>query len=214
MPKRPPYSLKSVMSNLHLLTGVPSFARWPLNLHFFRQEAFKSWEAWIKSSNAPARPGLDIRTDFGTPAESTEPVEPTGPAEPAEGAAPVASGIHALPLDYAPIKEYVEKVNDVVAFEQEGECIHCHEELEPAKGIYAMCPNQGCVAMGHLDCWSRHALPAGAAEDVIPDRCNCPSCGGNVRWGDMMKELSLRLRGGKEVEKLLKKKKRRTKKTA
>lgn len=195
MPRRPPKSLKSVISNLHLLTGVPSFARWPLNLHFFAQEAYKTWEAWTKTSATPVRPGLEIVSDFG-------------PSPVAEGSQPEAWGIHALALDYKPMTEYVEKADDVVVFGAEGQCVHCHEELESGKGIHPMCPNQGCVAMGHLDCWSAHALAAGDGENLIPDRCTCPSCGGAVRWGDMIKELSLRLRGGTEVEKLLKKAKK------
>lgn len=107
------------------------------------------------------------------------------------------------------------KAHTKVSFEQEGKCIHCHEDLEPGKGLYPMCSNDGCEAMGHLDCWSRSALSAEkGSEHVIPDACHCPSCGGDMRWGDMMKELSLRVRGSKEVEQLLKTKKRRTKHTA
>lgn len=49
-PRRPPPSLKSVVSNLHLLTGVPSFARWLLNVHFFAREAHAAWESWIDST--------------------------------------------------------------------------------------------------------------------------------------------------------------------
>lgn len=176
---------------------MPSFARWPLNLHFFAKEAHAAWDRWLKSTDKSHREGLNILTDFG-------PVEdPNAPR-----------GIDALPLDYSPLKDYVEKAQNVVTFEREGACVHCDEELESAKGLHPMCPNEGCEAMGHLDCWSQHAL-AGANEGiVIPDACTCPSCGGDIRWGDMIKELSLRIRGPKEVEKLLKKKRRSKKAVA
>ncbi|CRK28749.1 hypothetical protein BN1708_004732, partial [Verticillium longisporum] len=36
-PKRPRPGITSIMSNLHLLLRVPSFERWPLKLHFFRE---------------------------------------------------------------------------------------------------------------------------------------------------------------------------------
>ena len=199
MPRRPLHSLKSVVSNLHLLTGVPSFARWPLNLHFFAKEAHTAWEAWLKSLGESHRRGLKILTDF-VPTEAEE-----GLQDP--------KGIHALSVDYSPLKPYVEKAQNVVAFEREGKCVHCKEELESAKGLQPMCPNEGCEAMGHIDCWSHHALSKTDKGVLVPDLCTCPSCGGEVRWGDMMKELSLRIRGPKEVEKLLKKK-RRTKKDA
>lgn len=48
-------------------------------------------------------------------------------------------------------------------------------------------------------------------EVVVPIQGRCPQCGGHIQWVDMMKELSLRERGAKEVEALLKVKKRRTK---
>ncbi|KAH7318270.1 hypothetical protein B0I35DRAFT_431665 [Stachybotrys elegans] len=200
-PRRPPLSLRSVVSNIHLLTGVPSFARWPLKVHFFAKEAHAAWESWTRTAEAPTRKNLDIITDFG----------PSGP----EGAAPSGAlwGAGALPSNYTPIKEYVEKAQGVVTFEQEGQCVHCHGDLESGKGLHPMCPNSECVAMGHLDCWSKYALAKNEEGQVLPDLCQCPSCGGDIRWGDMMKELSLRIRGAKDVQTLLKKGRRSKKET-
>ncbi|KAK7407962.1 Slx4p interacting protein [Neonectria punicea] len=199
-PKRPLHSLKSVVANLHLLTGVPSFSRWPLNLHFLAKEAHRAWETCLKSVGSSPKPCMKILTDFA-------------PAPESQDSPPPPRGIHALPLDYSPIKSYVEKAHNVVSFEQEGNCVHCHEELESAKGLHPMCPNDGCEAMGHLDCWGKHALEGEDEGTLIPELCTCPSCGGEVRWAEMIKELSLRVRAPKDVEKLLKKK-QRTKKTA
>lgn len=193
MPRRPPHSLQSIVSNLHLLTGVPSFARWPLSLHFLAREAHAAWERRLAESGKPARPGLRVLTDY-------EPPVPAG----ADSAAAARRGIYALPLDYQPMEAYVGKANEAVAFEREGACLHCGEALESGRGLHAMCPNDGCVAMGHLDCWSKHALAADA-DEVVPDVCTCPACGGEVRWGDMAKELSLRVRGAGEVVRLLRK---------
>ncbi|KAK5993780.1 Structure-specific endonuclease subunit SLX1 [Cladobotryum mycophilum] len=197
MPKRPTTSLKSTMSNIHLLIGVPSFVRWPLNLHFFAKEALTAWKSWMESSGSLDRAGLKIFTDFKPPAA-------------AEGSEETPWGIHALPLDYSSIQDYVEKAHNVVSFEREGKCVHCKEELTSGEGLHPMCPNGGCEAMGHLDCWSRHALASEDDTVMIPNDCTCPSCGGKIRWGDMMRELSLRVRGGSEVDKLLKKKKKKS----
>lgn len=181
------------MSNLHLLTVVPSFARWPLNLHFLAREAYAAWQKWTESS---WRPSLTIATDFDANEDED-----------------VARGIHALPLDYQPIKDYVQKAHDIVSFEREGDCLHCGKELESGRGLHAMCPNAECTAMGHLDCWSRHGLEGDGGDNVVPDVFQCPSCTGDIRWGDMVKELSLRVRGAKEVDRLLKKRKRMPKTT-
>ncbi|PFH63100.1 hypothetical protein XA68_18237 [Ophiocordyceps unilateralis] len=133
----------------------------------------------------------------------------------AEDAAPdETTGVHALPLDYKPMKDYVQKARDVVAFEREGACVHCGEALESGHGLHALCPLEGCTAMGHLDCWSRHGLAGDGDGNLIPDLCTCVACGGEVRWSDMVRELSLRIRGEKEVTQLLRKRKERKKKTA
>ena len=197
MPKRPFYSLKSVMANIHLLVGVPSFERWPLNVHFFAREARAAWDEWLVSNNKSVREGLEIMEDFGPPN-----AEPAGSSKP-------NWGIHALPLDYAPMKDYVEKASNIVSFEREGNCVHCHQALESGKGLYPMCTNDGCESIGHLACWSKHAQGASENRNIIPLNCKCPSCGGQIRWGDMMKELTLRVRGEKDVEKLLKKRRGR-----
>ncbi|KAF4494833.1 Structure-specific endonuclease subunit SLX1 [Fusarium agapanthi] len=162
-------------------------------------EPKKAWDNWLKVKETTPREGIKITEDYEPDEGSngTKSVEPWG--------------IHALPLDYAPIKPYVEKAHNVVKFEREGNCVHCHEALESGKGFQPMCPHDGCEAMGHLDCWSKHALKGEPKEMLLPLSCTCPSCGGKINWSDMMKELTLRVRGPKEVAKLLKKK-RRTKK--
>lgn len=191
MPRRPVHSMSSVMANIHLLTGVPSFARWPLNVHFLAKEAYAAWQNRLKTTLEPIRQDLRVLTDFAEPAH--------GVLENAQ-----ARGIHALPLDYMPMAKYVGKAHAIVEFEQEGNCVHCSEGLESGKGLHALCPNDACKAMGHLDCWSQHALLNDCSGHVIPHQCSCPSCGGNIRWGDMMKELSLRVRGGAGLKKVLK----------
>lgn len=195
MPRRPPLSMRAIMSNIHLLTGVPSFSRWPLQLHFFAKEAHTSWISWISSVEHPNRPGLKVLTDFAS-ASTTE---------------PAAHGIHALPLDYKPMQQYVAKTHNVVSFERQGDCVHCRETLLPNEGLYAMCPNISCEAMGHLTCWSEHALASdgNATGELLPRACKCPSCGGEIQWADMMKELTLRTRDQDAVAKLVKEKKKK-----
>ncbi|KAJ0159042.1 Structure-specific endonuclease subunit SLX1 [Colletotrichum tanaceti] len=198
-PRRPRINLPSILSNLQLLLSVPSFRRWPLTLHFFAKDVYKAWLSSSASSTEPLPNTLGVVTDFGP--------DPT--ASSSDGA---AWGIHALPLDYAPIKAYVEKGQSITAFEREGNCVVCKDALPHAQGLLAICPNEACEGVGHLSCWSRHMLHnEGDQQAVVPIQGRCPQCAGHVRWVDMMKELTLRERGAKVVETLLKKKKRRTK---
>ncbi|WYZ38239.1 hypothetical protein EsH8_III_000153 [Colletotrichum jinshuiense] len=197
-PRRPRASLASTLSNLQLLLSVPSFRRWPLRLHFFARDVYKAWQSQPATSAEPLCQPLDIVTDFGA--------DPAAPSDDAPW------GIHTLPLDYTPMKEYVEKGQSIMAFEREGSCVICKEALPHGQGLHAVCPNEGCEGVGHLSCWSRHMLHhEGEQQAIIPVQGRCPQCGGDVRWVDVMKELTLRERGSKEIETLLKKKKRRTK---
>ncbi|KAI0426531.1 hypothetical protein F5Y09DRAFT_318558 [Xylaria sp. FL1042] len=198
-PKRPRRSVTSIISNVHLLLRVPSFARWPLKLHFFVPEFHEAWTKYCDDASEPLRKTIPVYADFA-PAAADE-------SESAEVESPW--GIHALPLDYAPMKSYVEKTRSLYSFEREGDCVICGEHLAPGEGLYVTCSNSQCEGTGHLSCWSRHLLGNNPGEDIIPISGRCPKCDGEVIWGDMMKEMSLRLRGQKEVEKLLRKPRKR-----
>lgn len=216
-PKRPPASMHSILANLHLLLRVPSFACWPLRFHIFVPEVHAAWKKWLQTS-ASQQLGDDVRevevvTDFPPAPESIYGGMTMGDHEDDIEMAGPLWGIHALPLDYTPMRDYVDKAKDIFAFEREGDCSVCHTELPANKGLYAVCPNTECEAVGHLRCWSSHLLKEEHNTDdtLVPVRGHCPDCGGPVVWGDMMKELTLRMRGPKEVEKLVKAKRRQEK---
>jgi structure-specific endonuclease subunit SLX1 len=113
-------------------------------------------------------------------------------------------GIAALDVDYANHKSHVEKAREVMQFEREGRCAVCRNELEHDAGIYTVCPNAGCESVSHLTCLSRHFLESDESASLIPIAGKCPGCHAELRWVDVVKELTLRMRGQKEVEKLLK----------
>jgi structure-specific endonuclease subunit SLX1 len=199
----------SILSNLHLLLRVPSFVRWPLKLHFFVPDVHSAWEGWCATASEPIRPGLVVATEFG----------PNGNAAGEGGIAGRGSnmvdeggrghaqpwGIQALALDYEPIRDYVTKGRAVFGSEREGGCVVCGDQMAAGEGLYVLCPNAGCEGVGHLSCWSRHVLPRHDSENILPVEGRCPKCGGEVEWGDMMKELTLRVRGKKVADKLLRK---------
>ncbi|KLU85013.1 hypothetical protein MAPG_04047 [Magnaporthiopsis poae ATCC 64411] len=218
MPKRPRASLASIISNVHLLLRVPSFARWPLRLHFFARDAYKEWNKCLASSSAAPRENLEVVTDFEPTPEAGATRKKTmksgdAVASSAEGDVMIANprGIHALPLDYTPLENYVAKGRSVFEFEREGNCVVCNEPQEAGKGLLAICTNEGCEGVGHVSCWSRHILGAQGDAEILPVQGSCPRCRGDVKWCDMMKELTLRTRAPKEVDKLLKSRRRKAK---
>ncbi|KAL8404214.1 hypothetical protein RB594_009175 [Gaeumannomyces avenae] len=223
IPRRPVPCLASIISNVDILLRVPSFARWPLKLHCFAPEVYRAWSKnLVSSSAAPGEGNLEVVTDFGpTPGSGNTtaataaktPIsedDVTGSGEEEEA---IASpwGIHALPLDYSSLKDYVAKGRSVFEFEREGNCVVCKEPQEPGKGLLAICTNEGCEGVGHISCWSRHILGTQDDAEVLPVQGSCPRCQGPVKWCDMMKELTLRTRAPADVDKLLKVKRQKVK---
>lgn len=174
-------------------------------MHFFAPEVYEAWNKWCDTANEPLRDTIRVVTDFEPSRSGLTVMEGSD----AEKMPEKPWGIHALPLDYAPMKDYVTKTRSIHDFEREGNCVICGEHLEPGKGLYATCSNTGCEGTGHASCWSKHILGKDATEDIIPISGHCPRCKVEVVWGDLMKEMSLRVRGPKEVEKLLKKPRKR-----
>jgi structure-specific endonuclease subunit SLX1 len=175
-------------------------------VHFFNRDAFAAWEKWCGTASEGVRETLAVVTDFGIGEKGMEVEEVEGDGEKEEE---VPWGTHALPLDYEPIKEYVAKGQDIFEFERQGSCIVCREDMQVGEGLQAVCSNSGCDGVGHLSCWSWHFNRHADGDDIVPVQGECPKCKGSVTWGEMMKELTLRVRGPKEVEKLLKRKRKR-----
>jgi structure-specific endonuclease subunit SLX1 len=116
-------------------------------------------------------------------------------------------------VDYSNEKPHVEKGKNIVDFEREGSCAICHSDLKHEADIYTICPNPGCETVTHLTCLSQHFLKD-EADAFVPVKGQCPTCKAELRWVDVVKELSLRMRGQNMVEKLLKGKRVRKGKAA
>lgn len=113
-----------------------------------------------------------------------------------------------VPIDYTCEKEHIIKSKDIIEFEREGDCAICHEKLESGGGMHIICPTSGCEAVSHTICLGKHFLQDDE-DELVPVRGHCPSCKTELIWVDLVKEMSLRMRGQKEVEKLLKVKRSR-----
>lgn len=198
-PKRPRHTITSLLSNLHLLLRVPSFVRWPLELRFFNEDVYKSWVRWCKSAAEPLQDTITITLDF-PPAGLVSGEE--GEESPKSKKRKISHGIVGLDVAYEGEKEHVQKAKEIIDFEREGSCALCHASLEHDAGIYTICPNPACQSVTHMRCLSKHFLQDSDA--LLPVKGTCPSCKAELRWIDIVRELSLRMRGQKEVENLLK----------
>ena len=120
-------------------------------------------------------------------------------------------GIHALDVDYKPLKSHLEKSK--ACFNTPISCTFCNQGLPPDGAMSLLCPSQGCSIAGHLDCFASSFL-GGDSRSLVPIDGKCPGCGSALRWIDLVKELSLRMRAPKEVEAIMKPKKSRGTKKA
>jgi hypothetical protein len=159
----------------------------------------------------------DQRTKIGLESEGQE-GEGEGEQDPRMH---IPKALKDLDVSYAPLKPHLVKAVDIMTFEREGSCAVCAETLEHDGGIYAVCTHEGCEAVSHIKCLGQRfietetpqAQPRSQSsrtvrenEDILlPTHGSCPHCQKATRWVDVVRETSLRLRGPKEVEKLLKK---------
>lgn len=190
---------------------MPSFARWPLEVHFYSKDVHKLWLRWCKTVAGPLRDTIRIVEDFSNEEAGHSSDLEASPSK--KQNLESSGGIHALPVDYSHQKSHVEKAKEVFDFELEGSCAICQQNLAHDGGVYTICPGSDCKSVTHLSCLSEHFL-AGESEALVPITGHCPGCKAELNWVDVVKELSLRMRGEKEVEQLLKVKKARKKKAA
>ncbi|KAM0135240.1 hypothetical protein ACHAO1_005325 [Botrytis cinerea] len=198
-PKRPRHTLQSLLSNLHILLTVPSFSRWPLEIKFFAPDVHRAWLKWSKAATGSLRDTLPITTDF-PPAESQVNDEDGEITD-------RPYGIEALNVAYEDTKSHLEKGERIFHSEMKESCNICNQDLQHNSGLYTICPNINCHSITHMTCLSQHFLRAEkneqSGEELIPVQGMCPGCRMDIRWNDVVKELSLRMRGQKVVEKLL-----------
>lgn len=166
------------------------------------------WLRWTTQQFEKLRPGIDIIMDESSLAPKKGQSEAVQSDE-------MPKGIHALDLGYSGLKPQIEKCQEIFQERANVECSICSTKT-PATGAGTLvCPHEGCKAVSHLQCLSSAWLKGEgdvANEALIPTSGKCPSCDTKLLWVDLVKDLSLRMRGEKEVKAIFKPK--RAKKTA
>jgi structure-specific endonuclease subunit SLX1 len=228
-PGRPRTSLVDKLSNLHLLLRVDSFSRWPLEVRFFAEDVYKVWQRWVERDGGKLREGIPVTLDTGTEIKGLEPVMEEGEQDiiPPSGQEQIVQkrklklddvgslGLRSLipSFGYGGHKDHVEKSLAMLDDIEGAPCAVCSGVIRAKDEHVATCPGEGCMATSHLSCLSSHFLKSEESRrgneesQLIPTEGNCPSCKSELRWVDIMKELSLRTYGAKEIAKLTKVKK-------
>ncbi|KEQ74900.1 hypothetical protein M436DRAFT_42777 [Aureobasidium namibiae CBS 147.97] len=196
---RPRMSMHDKLANLHILLRAKSFERWPLQVKFFAEDVFKMWHRWTVNMPEVIRQGIEIEMDESVLQRVSLEEDPSN-----------LIGIHKIDPTYLHMKLTLEKSRKLLSAPNTS-CIICRSALESAQDMVLVCSNQECDSIFHVACLSTHFLRAehGAQDAIVPTCGYCPSCKVSLNWADLVKDLSLRVRGEKEVTALFKEPKRR-----
>lgn len=208
-PVRPRATLTDKLANLHLLLRVDSFKRWPLEVTFFREDVYRVWRTWIERVHAKIRDGVRVVLDFNDSANTDgSGIRVIDNKEAEENG---SQGIERIEVGYTGLRRYLRKSRDLLRDTKYSTCAVCRQRLKNREtSLLVTCTFDTCNAISHLTCLSQHFLDNATAsgseenqEAILPTEGLCPECIQPTRWIDVVKELTLRLRGEKEVEKLL-----------
>ncbi|OJD13369.1 hypothetical protein AJ78_06181 [Emergomyces pasteurianus Ep9510] len=190
---KPRTSLTNILENLHFLLRSSYFSKWPLQVHFLSGDVHGVWQVWSQ------------RTD-GSLDDVFEPEECDMAGKPLMCR---AERLGVLDVGYDALKEYVEKSKFLLEAGEHIDCGVCKQELNLTHDLIAVCSHNLCSCASHLLCLSSHFLEArGFGGKLVPREGTCPACQNKLEWPTLMKEITLRLRGQEETERLFRRRRR------
>lgn len=204
-------SARQCIPFLHMLLRSKSFSRWPLHVRFFAEDVQKEWQRYVASCPVSIPSWMSVRQLSDDACKVPKPrksskasVAPAEPEEEVPQDEPQQS-IDDLDVTYLPVKSHVGRSAEQIAAGNML-CSICSSALRSDWDRILFCSHDGCDMSSHLQCLATKFLRAeDRLETVVPTRSNCPKCCGMLIWSDLVKELSLRMRGEAQVKKLFRK---------
>lgn len=115
--------------------------------------------------------------------------------------------IEKLDFSYSATKAHLEKSRSLLVAGKRNACPVCKTTIKDDP-LVVVCPHADCSAVSHIQCLSTDFMHRengdGGRRMITPVEGPCPTCNAMTRWRDLVQELSLRLRGQREVEQLFK----------
>lgn len=171
---------------------------------FYAEDVHRVWTKLPGVSVERLRTGIDVVMDESSRGLPTAP-KADDPALPA-----TAVGIQAVDVGYSSFKPQLEKSQVLFSGETSHDCAVCNKAVPSSGAVTLICPDAACNATTHIQCLSIRFLQTTNYKDaMVPTHGHCPSCGTKLQWVDLVKELTLRMRGEKEVKALFKPKRAR-----
>lgn len=205
-PGRPRTSLMDKLSNLHLLLRASYFSRWPLEIRFFSQDAYQSWQTWC--GRVDTHISQDIKVHFDPPQ-----TQPPQVQDEFTSAQPVQrqrkadligkGGVDGVDPTYASFREVFDK-SQFLLDEGDGQnCFVCNKGVDVQEDLFIVCPTDHCQSISHVTCLADTFLGQQQSASLVPKSGQCSSCGQGHSWSELMQQVTLRTRGIKEVKKIM-----------
>ena len=118
--------------------------------------------------------------------------------------ATVKNAVEALDVSYLPLKRHVDIGQTLEQDSAPLRCGCCDRLVDPKSDMVVVCPEESCKVLSHMACLSQRFLESDPGQELLPVQGTCPSCGTKLKWVDLVKELTLRMRSEKELERLAK----------
>lgn len=162
------------------------------------------------------RSGINIFLDLEKPLElaPNEDVPPSTQPQEKNQTSVGNGGLKGVDVGYSRLKAQVEKGLFLLADGEKNTCAVCDKDVESKTAMVLVCPIEECNGSFHLTCLARRFLHEEEKTFLLPTSGTCPQCGLRLEWIDLVKELSLRLRGGEQVARLMEKPKVRKRKVS
>ena len=176
-------------------------------MRFFCEDVHRVWQRWVQHGSEAISPEIKVILDLQQRPDEVHGMtkHDQGKSKP-DGCAVGLGGLGSLDVAYKGLKTHVEKSMFLLAENEGTKCAVCTDHVGPNPGLVLVCPVPDCQAASHITCLSSRFLARDdPTEAVIPTEGSCPACKEVVQWMDLVKEMSLRTRGPKEVERLMKK---------
>lgn len=175
---------------------------------------FKKWQNLSYIAQGRLRSGIAVTLDDRPPSQFA--VEEEHPEDSKDEKSRKRANLNkarlaTLDVDYSGMKSHVRKGLDTLA-SKSSLCAVCSRDFDAEEPTMLVCPKSDCSATSHMSCLARRFIEEQEAV-VLPTSGPCPTCKTIVHWIDLIKELSLRTRGSKELSQLFKKPRQRKMKT-